>query len=293
MLMRFTWSHFTGSSCIKTETSIAPQPSNALLLVSWFPFHIQFSVMPPKKTAADSANPPVSSASDTPVGEKKPDAAVLRKLATHPSTAVMMKEALKELDSRKGVSSQAIQAYIKQKYPSVDLVRLKHLVCKALKKGIETGTLVRPANSTVTTGATGKFRLAPKVKEAKPKTENVDPNVLKEAKDGAKKPKKAGTAKKKDKIDEENESKEESKPPKKSKKEKEAATADPTTSSVAPAKKPKARKAAEKEGDGASDPAKTKAAKTTRMASRSKAAKAGSDAPAAKATGKRGRKKAE
>ncbi|XP_075966979.1 linker histone H1M [Anarhichas minor] len=254
--------------------------------------------MPPKKTAAESANPPVSSTSDTPVGEKKPDAAALRKLATHPSTAIMMKEALKELDSRKGVSSQAIQAYIKQKYPSVDLVRLKHLVCKALNKGIETGTLVRPANSTVTTGATGKFRLAPKVKEAKPKTENVDPNVLKEAKDGAKKPKKAGTAKKKDEIDEEDESKEESKPPKKSKKEKEAATADPTTSKVAPAKKPKARKAAEKEGDGASDPAKTKAAKTTTeakagMASRSKAAKAGSDAPAAKATGKRGRKKAE
>ncbi|KAK9528995.1 hypothetical protein VZT92_013116 [Zoarces viviparus] len=252
--------------------------------------------MPPKKTAADSADPPVSSTSDTPVGEKKPDAAALRKLATHPSTAIMVKEALKELDSRKGVSSQAIQAYIKQKYPSVDLVRFKHFVRKALNKGIETGTLVRPANSTVTTGATGKFRLAPKVKEAKPKTENLDPNMLKEVKDGAKKPKKAGTAKKKEKINEEDESKEESKPPKKSKKEKEAATADPTTSKVAPAKKPKTRKAAEKEdGDGASDSAKTKAAKTTTAgkASRSKAAKAGSDAPAAKATGKRGRKKAE
>lgn len=38
------------------------------------------------------------------------------------------------------------------------------------------------------------LKLAPKVKEAKPKTENSDPNVQKEpkAKDGAKKPQKAG-----------------------------------------------------------------------------------------------------
>lgn len=71
----------------------------------------------------------------------------------------MVKEALKALDSRKGVSSQAIHNYIKQKYPSVDVVRLKHFVRRALKKGIETGTLVRPANSNVTTGAAGRFRV--------------------------------------------------------------------------------------------------------------------------------------
>lgn len=87
------------------------------------------------------------------------DAAALRKLSTHPSTAIMVKEALNALDSRKGVSSQAIQNYIKQKYPTVDVVRLKHLVRRALKKGIETGTLVRPVNSNITTGATGKFRV--------------------------------------------------------------------------------------------------------------------------------------
>ncbi|KAG8007785.1 Protein B4 [Nibea albiflora] len=115
------------------------------------------------------------------------DAAAVRKLAAHPSTAIMVKEALKELDSRKGVSSQAIQNYIKQKYPTVDLVRLKHLVRRALKKGLETGTLVRPANSTVTTGAMGKFRKQPKA---------------------AKKPKKAGAAKKKDAANEEDKSQE-------------------------------------------------------------------------------------
>lgn len=144
-------------------------------------------------------------------------ALTVRKSAAHPSTATMVKEALKALDSRKGVSSQAMQNYIKQKYPSVDVVRLKHLVRTVLKKGIESGALVRPANSHVSTGATGKFRvtvrtgevrgswwswtgasgfvfqLAPKVKEPKSKSENADPNVQKEAKENvAKKPPKAG-----------------------------------------------------------------------------------------------------
>ncbi|XP_071349557.1 linker histone H1M [Trachinotus anak] len=254
--------------------------------------------MPPKKPAADSAEPTVPSpSSDAPVEEKaeaKSDAAALRKLAAHPSTAIMVKEALKELDSRKGVSSQAIQNYIKQKYPSVDLVRLKHLVRKTLKKGIENGTLVRPANSSVTTGAMGKFRLAPKVKEPKPKTENMDPNVQKApkpAKDGAKKPANAGATKKKDGASEQAKSQEDSKPSKKSKENEEAAT-----SKSAPVKKPKAKKAAEKGDDkGTSASSKTKAAKATKEAkagkpSQSKAAKAGSKAPSSKATGKRGKK---
>ncbi|KAM8913930.1 linker histone H1M [Spinachia spinachia] len=258
--------------------------------------------MPPKKpaavaAAAAAADPPPS---DAPEKETKSNAAALRKLATHPSTAIMVKEALKELDSRKGVSSQAIQTFIGQKYPSVDLVRLKHLVRRALKKGIDTGTLVRPANSNVTSGATGKFRLAPNSKEAKPKTENVDPNVVKEAKDKAKKLKKAGAAKKReaDDDDDEDKPKEDAKPPKKSKKKEEAAaaaaaTSDPPTSKVAPAKKPKAKKAVAKEeedGDGASE-----APKTTKVGkpSRSKAAKAGSDTAAVKMTVRRGRKTAE
>lgn len=71
----------------------------------------------------------------------------------------MVNAALKELDSKKGVSSQAIQNYIKQKYTTVDLLKLKNLVRKALIKGIESGTLVRPTSSTVATGAQGKFRV--------------------------------------------------------------------------------------------------------------------------------------
>ncbi|XP_047439284.1 protein B4 [Mugil cephalus] len=252
--------------------------------------------MPPKKSAAEA---PAQSSSDVAVeetDEKAPGAAAVRKIAAHPSTAIMVKEALKELDSRKGVSSQAIQNYIKQKYPSVDSVRLKYLVRKALKKGIENGTLVRPANSSVTTGATGKFRLAPKVKESKPKGENADPNVQKspkaakgKTKDGAKKSKKAGATKKTDAANEQTKSPKDLKPPKKSKKNDEA-----LASKVAPAKKPKAKKA-EAGGDG--EGTKTKAAKKTKegkpeKASQSKATKAGSDVPS-KATGKRAKKAAD
>ncbi|KAM4588714.1 linker histone H1M [Odontesthes bonariensis] len=179
----------------------------------------------------------------------------------------MVKEALQALDSRKGVSSQAIRSYIKEKYPSVDLVRLTHLVRNCLKKGIESGTLVRPANASVATGATGKFRLAPKAKELKSKAENVDPNeqtAPKAAKDGDEKPKKAGTTKKK--------------PP---------ANGEPKPSEDKPPKK-----------EGSSKPTKTKAVKTvkgakTGKAAQSKAAKAENEAPATKATRKRGKKTEE
>lgn len=68
----------------------------------------------------------------------------------------MVKEALKALDSRKGVSYVAIQNYIKQKYPSVDSIRVNGLVRKALKKGIEAGTFIR---SVSVTGTTGRFRV--------------------------------------------------------------------------------------------------------------------------------------
>ncbi|XP_017271333.1 protein B4 isoform X2 [Kryptolebias marmoratus] len=239
--------------------------------------------MPPKKPAADSADPPQPTSSKALVEEttesKKPDAATLRKLTSHPPTTIMVREALKALDTRKGVSSQAIQKYIKLKFPSADGVMLKHFVRRALIKGLETGTLARPPNST-TSGAQGRFRLAPK-KESKPKSENTDPNVQKApkvAKEGVKQSQKAGTTKKKNAADEEN-----VKPPRKTKKDKE----------VAPAKRPKAKKAEAKgSGEGSADSSKSKATKTTKgpktvKDTQSKAAKAGADAPVAK----RGKKK--
>uniref|UniRef100_A0A3B5L1C3 H15 domain-containing protein n=1 Tax=Xiphophorus couchianus TaxID=32473 RepID=A0A3B5L1C3_9TELE len=218
--------------------------------------------MPPKKQAADP----------------QPTRAVaVRKPATHPSTFVMVKEALKALDSRKGVSSQAIQNYIKQKYPTVDPARLKHLVRRLLKNGLLNGTLVRPVNATVTTGALGKFRLAPKVQEVKQKTENTNPNVQK-PKAGAKKTQTEG-------INSQNNPK----PPKTTKDEAGA------PSKVPPAKKPKAKKVEAKEsGAGSSEPTKNKTAKAkgakTEKKTQSKAVKSGSDAPASKTAGKRVKK---
>lgn len=268
--------------------------------------------MGPKKAAVAIADPPSPTEEDSPEEEtehKPVDAAAVRKLTTHPATAIMVREALKELDSRKGVSSQAIQKYIHQKYPSVDVVRLKSLVRKALKKGIENGTLVRPANATVTTGATGKFRLAPlapKSKESKAKGENADPNVQKApkaAKNGAK-----GEAKKKNKTadakkkgaKEGSKQEKSSEEPKPAKKPKESAEEDDegSTSKVAPAKKPKAKKSAEtEEGDdseavkpkGKSKAAKEEKEKTGKKKQNKSPAKS-DDAPA---KGKRGRKAAE
>uniref|UniRef100_A0A8C6UH76 H15 domain-containing protein n=1 Tax=Neogobius melanostomus TaxID=47308 RepID=A0A8C6UH76_9GOBI len=256
--------------------------------------------MPPKKTAVTEAEAHPSELSPTDKKEKKPDATTVRKLATHPSTAIMVREAIKALDSKKGVSSQAIQNYIKQQYPSVDLVRLKGLLRKTLIKGIASGTLVRPANAApAASGAKGRFRL-PKTKELKAKSENADPNVQKAPKaeeDGAKgEPKKKKPAAKK--REEKDEPSEELKPARKSKKD------DVSSSKVAPVKKPKVAKAAQaEEAETVTAKPKRKAKAVTGdktekagKAQKGKAAQskaqAESEAPA-KAQGKRGKKATE
>ncbi|XP_056601290.1 protein B4 [Triplophysa dalaica] len=268
--------------------------------------------MPPKKASAEpvDAIPEISEIER--VEDAKPDAsegarikATGRKVSPHPSTMEMVKEALKELDSRKGVSGQAIRGFIKDKYTTVDETRLKFMVRKALAKGLETGAFVRPANSApTTTGAQGRFRIAvkTKAKEAKAQTkENADPNVQKAAK-----PKKARAPKAKD----DGTSKETQKP-----KKKKAATVDAkpkmperegSASKVAPAKKPKAKNAA---GEGGTEPKASKAKKpkaskevaeeppaTAAKKGKKTAAKSDEEsgakggATAAKASGKRGKK---
>lgn len=266
--------------------------------------------MAPKKAAAEpTATIPKDSETEnakTGPAESTGGKAAGRKVSPHPSTMEMVKEALKELDSRKGVSAQAIRGYIKEKHTSVDETRLKYMVRRALSKGIETGTIVRPANSgPTTTGAQGRFRIAAKTKakEAKAQTkENADPNVPK-----ASKPKKAKAPKAKN----DGMSKETQKPTKKK-----AATddakpktpeRDATASKVAPAKKPKAKnaageggtepkpskakkpKASKKEGAEAPPAAAKKGKKTAAKSQEDDAGEKG-DAAATKATGKRGKK---
>lgn len=84
----------------------------------------------------------------------------MRKVSAHPSTMEMVKNALLELDQRKGVSAKAISTFIKEKYPTVNEARLKTLVRNALVKGINSGTFVRPKNASTTTGAQGSFRVS-------------------------------------------------------------------------------------------------------------------------------------
>ncbi|XP_054883067.1 protein B4 isoform X2 [Poeciliopsis prolifica] len=223
--------------------------------------------MPPKKQAADpqpSSKP--ASAGEPDKKKTSARAAAVRKPASHPSTAAMVREALEALDSRKGVSSQALQRYIKQTYPTVEPVRLKHLVRRVLKNGLLSGTL-----------------LAPKVKEVKPKSENTDPNGQK-PKAGAKKTQTEDATKKKP-------TKEKAKSTKKPK----APKTTKDEADVPPVKKPKAKKA-EAKGSGAesSEPTKNKTAKAkgakTDKKTQNKAATSGSDAPASKTAGKRVKK---
>ncbi|XP_053346949.1 protein B4 [Clarias gariepinus] len=212
--------------------------------------------MGPKKAAAEVSSPPSTGAEDQLMEEQKEDSPVVgtkavRKASPHPTTMEMLKEALMELDQRKGVSAQAIRAFIKEKYTTVDETRLKTMVRKALVKGIDSGVFVRPANSATTTGAQGRFRLAvrkpAKSKEAK---ENANPNVSK-----AKEPKvKMGDVKtKKTKS-----AAVEGDKPKKTKKN------DVSASKVAPAKKPKAKRAAGETSEGESEPKTQKKSKASK-----------------------------
>uniref|UniRef100_A0A8C2HUT7 Protein B4-like n=1 Tax=Cyprinus carpio TaxID=7962 RepID=A0A8C2HUT7_CYPCA len=235
--------------------------------------------MPPKKASAEPTTV-IPNDCENEVTETKPDAsegssgkAAARKVSPHPSTMEMVKEAVKELDSRKGVSAQAIRGYIKEKYTTVDETRLKFLVRRTLNKGIETGVFVRPANSgSTTTGAQGRFRIAAKTKAKEAKTqskENADPNVQKAPK--AKKPKATkakGQGASKEKSVKKEEAADDAKPKTPEK--------DGTASKVAPAKKPKVKNAA---GEGGTEPKPSKA-------KASKASKGGGEEPAAKKAGK-------
>ncbi|XP_062845289.1 protein B4 [Trichomycterus rosablanca] len=225
--------------------------------------------MAPKKAAETSTSPEKEVKSETTDASEEPSKAV-KKVPAHPPTMEMIKEALKELDQRKGVSAQAIRSYIKEKYTTMDESRIKLMVRKALIKGIESGVFVRPANSSTTTGAQGRFRLAiRKPKDAKPakkSKENSDPNT------GKAKEAKAGDVKKTKSVTE-------GAKPKKAK-------SDAAASKVAPAKKPKAKRSAETEDTGS----KTKTQKTSKKA-QSKGDQSGKSS--AKKGGKKAAQKAE
>ncbi|KAM9374457.1 histone H1.8 [Phaethornis superciliosus] len=93
----------------------------------------------------------------------------------HPPTLHMVIEALRAQDQRKGASVIAIKRFILGKYPTVDPVRLKYLLKRALSKGLSRGDLVRPHNSSAM-GATGRFKLAPEKLRHKQLASEADPD---------------------------------------------------------------------------------------------------------------------
>ncbi|XP_062553994.1 histone H1.8-like [Armigeres subalbatus] len=95
---------------------------------------------------------------------KKPKAA--RKPSTHPPVNEMLTAALGSLKERRGSSLYAIKKYIGVNY-ECDVAKLSFLIRKAIKTGVEKGTLVQ----TKGTGITGSFKLkdTKAVAEKKPK----------------------------------------------------------------------------------------------------------------------------
>merc|ERR1719392_409637 len=65
-----------------------------------------------------------------------------KKLAAHPPSSVMVKAAIKALKERNGSSLAAIKKYIAANY-KVDVVKIKHFITKALKKGVEAKTIIK------------------------------------------------------------------------------------------------------------------------------------------------------
>ncbi|CAK7307322.1 Histone H1.8 [Vulpes lagopus] len=92
-----------------------------------------------------------------------PSRGVVRVGRRHPPVLRMVLEALQAGEQRRGTSVAAIKVYILQKYPTVDVIRLKYLLKQALATGMHRGLLVRPTNSKAK-GATGSFKLVPKHK---------------------------------------------------------------------------------------------------------------------------------
>ncbi|KAM7141667.1 LOW QUALITY PROTEIN: histone H1.8-like [Molossus nigricans] len=79
----------------------------------------------------------------------------------HPPVQRMVLEALQAGEQHRGTSVMAIKVYILRKYPTVDAIRLKYLLKRALDTGMQRGLLIRPINSKAK-GATGSFKLVPK-----------------------------------------------------------------------------------------------------------------------------------
>ena len=105
------------------------------------------------------------------------------KKAEHPTFNVMVAAAIVALKERNGSSRQAIEKYIIANYNGVE--KGSHFLKKALKSGVEKGTLVQ----TKGVGASGSFKIKkPEKPAAKPKVEKPAAKKAAVKKPAAKKP---------------------------------------------------------------------------------------------------------
>uniref|UniRef100_A0A8C0AJN5 Histone H1.8 n=1 Tax=Bos mutus grunniens TaxID=30521 RepID=A0A8C0AJN5_BOSMU len=120
-------------------------------------------------SSTSSASSASAEGSSRPLGSEKPGLArgAVRAPRRHPPVLRMVLEALQAGERRRGTSVAAIKVYILQKYPTVDALRLNHLLKQALATGLHRGLLIRPVNSKAK-GATGSFKLVPKDKRKIP-----------------------------------------------------------------------------------------------------------------------------
>ncbi|KAL4142929.1 hypothetical protein QTP88_005324 [Uroleucon formosanum] len=140
-----------------------------------------FGAVTPAPVAASPA------AKKSPAKKKLTASKVKKTVALHPTTAVMVTSAIKELKEKKGSSLPAIKKYLAANY-KVDPAKLAPFIRKFLKAAVANGTVVQ----TKGTGASGHFKLP--VAEVKPKKKAV---VAKKKKSIVKKVKAPGTPKKK------------------------------------------------------------------------------------------------
>lgn len=130
-----------------------------------------------------TADPPKKKTKATKIAKSKPTAAASagtkQKTAaklppaprTHPKVSVMVMAAIRSLQEKHGSSLQAIKKYVSTNY-DCDMSKLALFIRRALKKGVEDGTLVH----TKGTGASGSFKLKA---EPKPRSSNKKPKLEK------------------------------------------------------------------------------------------------------------------
>ncbi|KAF4523132.1 hypothetical protein B566_EDAN003147 [Ephemera danica] len=138
--------------------------------------------------AAEAATAPTPAktkkAAKKAAGPKKP-----RTTPSHPPTAEMVKNAIKNLKERGGSSLQAIKKYITATY-KVDAEKMAPFIKKFLKSAVASGALVQTKGK----GASGSFKLsAAAPKDKKPKAAKKPAAAVK--KPAAKKPKAAAAKK--------------------------------------------------------------------------------------------------